>query len=349
MSADLDDLYARHQDRLEDFWNRRKNWPRFEREFRVFGRRVRLASNQTEGLASADYSIPQYSVASPTDDAPFVIQLIVQPAPVPPGPAPDDLMRYIQYAGDGDWLAMQLGAWGHCQIDLRVGRALAVLTPELAGQPELVSRCLLNTILTNLFIAGGLGLLHATCLVRDARALLLMAPHNAGKSTTALRLALAGYALMSDSMVYVSPGPDGIQLLGFPVGRVKLRGDVLAEFPRLKPLLTPEPIRGETKHTLDLRRLDPALVYSSAVQSTAVDLCLLERREGHGTQWRPASRAEVMEAVMQSSLYFDTAAVWRRNLAAIDKLIARARLHHLLVGPGAGGIVQAVETLQGKS
>ena len=349
MSGDLDDLYARHQDRLEDFWNRRENRPRFEREFRLFGRRVRMASNQADVLASADYSIPQYSVAPPTDDAPFAIQLIVQPAPLSPGPAPDDLMRHIQYAGDGDWLAMQLGAWGHCQVELRAGRALAVLTPELAGQPELVSRCLLNTILTNLFIASGLGLLHATCLVRDERVLLLMAPHNAGKSTTALRLALAGYALMSDSMVYVSPKPDGIQLLGFPVGRVKLRADVLAEFPRLQPLFTPEPIRGETRHALDLRRLDPALVCSSAIQPTAVDLCLLERSESHETQLRPATRAAIMEAVMQSSLYFDTAAVWRRNLAALDKLVARARLHHLLVGSEAGGIVQAVETLQGKS
>ena len=345
MSGDLDDLYARHQDRLEDFWNRRENRPRFEREFRLFGRRVRMASNRAEALAAADFSLPQYSVAPPTDDAPFAIQLIMQPAPVPPGSAPDDLMRHIQYAGDGDWLAMQLGAWGHCQIELRAGRALAVLTPELTGQPELVSRCLLNTILTNLFIASGLGLLHATCLVREDRALLLMAPHNIGKSTMALRLALAGYALMSDSMVYVSPSADGIQLLGFPAGRVKLRGDVLAEFPRLQPLLIPEPIRGEIKHTLDLRRLNPALVYSSAFQPAAVDLCLLNRNESQETQLKPATRAEVMEAVMQSSLYFDTAAVWRRNLAAIDALIARARLYHLFIGSETREIVKTVEAL----
>ena len=345
MSDELAILYRRHQDTLEDFWNRRGNRPHLEREFRLFGRVVRMASNHAGALASADFSIPQFSVAPPTGDAPFSIQLIVQAAPIPPGPAPDDLMRRIQYAGEGDWLAMQLGAWGYCQVELSRGRALAVLAPELAEQPELICRCLLNTILTNFFIAGGLGLLHATCLVRADQAILLIAPHNAGKSTTALHLALAGYKLMSDSMVYVAHDKGGAQLLGFPVGRVKLREDMTARFPRLQARLVPEPIRGETKRTLDLRQVDPALVQETVCTPAAIDLCLLRRGDEQETRRRPAARAEVMEAVMMNSLYYDTEAVWRRNLMPLERLVDQARLHHLVIGSDANSLTAAIASL----
>jgi hypothetical protein len=46
-----------------------------------------------------------------------------------------------------------------------------------------------------------------------------------------------------------------------------------------------------------------------------------------------------------NSLFFDTDAVWRRNLALIGRLLDVARCHHLAIGSDAGGILAAVESL----
>ena len=346
---DFEDLYARHAAGLEDFWGRRDNDASATRDFEVCGHRVRLASNEAGGLAgvlnAANFSAPMYSTAPAVDAPPLLIRLVVRPTPQPPGPLPANLFAHITYTGADDWLAIQLGAWGHCQADLAAGRALAVLSPELAAEPEVVSRCMLNTLLNNFLTARGLSMLHATSLVRDQRVLLLIAPHGTGKSTSALRLALAGYPLMSDSQVYVTQRPEGLLLTGFPVGRVRLRRDMLPDFPSLHALLAPEEVRGETKFTVDLRRVDPALARATAVRPEQVDLCLLTRHTAAETALRPATRAQVLYVAMQNSLHFDRADAWRANVAGIERLVDRARWFHLTVGRDPNSLLSVVSAL----
>lgn len=339
---EFDRLYARHAANLEDFWGRRDTQLNYVRDFQIFGHAVRLAANQPGVLGAADFSAPLYSTAPPVAAPPLLIRLVVRPRPQPLAPLPENLFNDIQYSGGDDWLAIQLGAWGHCQVDLSAGRALAVLSPELAAQPEVVSRCLLNTLLNNLLTARGLSMLHATSLVRGEQVLLLIAPHGTGKSTTALRLALAGYPLMSDSQVYLTARPDGLLLTGFPVGRVRLRRDMLADFPSLRELLTPEEVRGETKFTLDLRRVDPTLVRATAVAPERVELCLLTRHAAAATTVRPATRAEVLDVAMQNSLHYDRAEAWRPNVANIEQLVDLARWRHLTVGTDPNGLLDTV-------
>jgi hypothetical protein len=345
---DAETLFEKYEDRLEDFWGRREARPRYTRYVYLFGRPLQLVSNQRTLLTAIDGCLPLYSKAAPVAGMAFSIQLVVQLAQRDPGPVPPDLFDQIQYAGSGQWLTILLGAWGHCYVDLAAGKAVAVLTPELAQEPELVSRCLLNTVITNFFISSGYAMLHASCLVRQGRAVLLMAAHNSGKSTTALRMALAGYPLLSDSMVFLPPDEERPQLLGFPVGKIKLRHDMVAAFPQLQSLLTPELVRGETKYSLDLRRVDPSLVLEEAACPEAVDLCLLERGEGERTLLSTAAKPAVRAAIMQNSLFFDTKEVWLRNLSGIQRLVDRSQWHHLIIGSDKDSLVEAVGALWNK-
>jgi len=342
---DFDGLFLHYQDKLEDFWGRRQNRPQFERTVQVFDRRIRVGSNDEDVLSAVDNSLPLYSVVLPSDGASFAVQFVVQAGPLDPGPPPENLFDYVQYTGDASWLTIRLDAWGHCYIDLIDGRAVAVLSPRLAQRPDLISLCLLNTILTNFFIGDGYGMLHASCLLRNGRALLLLAPHNSGKSTTALRLALAGHQLVSDSMIFLSPASETMQLLGFPVGKVKLRGDMVVAFPRLQALMEEEPVGDETKYGVDLRRVDPGLVCDSAVTPDAIDLCLLTRSKGAATRLMPATRDAVVDAVTMNSLFFDTDSVWRCNLASIERLLKQARCYHLAIGSDVDGILGVVDSL----
>lgn len=344
----FDGYFARYEDQLTDFWERRRNTPLYKRTFTIFGRQVHLASNEARVLEAADFSRPLFSSAPFVAGRSLAVEIIVRPFPVSPGPLPDNLFDHIHYSGRDSWLVMQLGGWGQCQVDLAVGRARALLSEEIGSQPEAISRYLLNTILTNFIISTGLGLLHTTAVYRDGRILLMMAGHNSGKSTTALHLALAGYAFVSDSQIYVEQGAEGLRLYGFPVGRVKLRQDMVAQFPRLAAFLESEPVRWETKFRLDLHRVDPALVYDDVIRPERVVLCLLSRNGGDKSALSPASTAEVLETAMVNSLFFDSADVWRKNFEQIEGLVQAADCYRLAIGTDEADIIRVVDGLMGR-
>ncbi len=360
----LKDLYAKYRPQHEDFWHRRALEPEFSRTFRVNGCSVEMTSNHAGVLTVADLVAPQYSVAPPRPGAGFRLQIAVHAPTVDPGPPPEDMFPFIHYAGSGDWFNLHLGAWGSCFADLRTGFGVAILAPTFAARPDLVARHLINTLLTNFLTRNGFAMLHATGLVRNGtplngdrslrlrkasaqtathptRVLLLMAPHNSGKSTTALRLTLSrAFRLLTDSMVYLSETPDGLQLTGFPVGRGKLRRDMLPHFPELAPLLTPEQVRDETKFVLDLHQLDSTLVYDEAIVPDQIDLCLLKRNGQPKTFIQEATLEETWEAIMLNSLHNDTPEVWAENLRLIEPLVNRARLFHLEIGTEGNGIIE---------
>ncbi|NUM48148.1 MAG: hypothetical protein HUU38_25865 [Anaerolineales bacterium] len=361
----LKDLYAKYRPQHEDFWHRRALEPEFSRTFRVNGCLVEMTSNHAGVLIVADLVAPQYSVAPPRPGAGFRLQIAVHAPPVDPGPPPEDLFPLIHYTGSGDWFNLHLGAWGTCFADLRAGFGVAILAPSLAARPVLVARHLINTLLTNFLTRNGFAMLHATGLVRVSssmpssslsgvrtpnsrgfakaktagRVLLLMAPHNSGKSTTALRLTLSrAFRLLTDSMVYLSETPDGLQLSGFPVGRGKLRRDSLPPFPEL----TPEQVRDETKFVLDLHQLDSTLVFDEAIVPDQIDLCLLKRNGQPKTFIQEATLDETWEAILLNSLHDDTPEVWAENLRLIEPLVNRARLFHLEIGTEGNGIVERI-------
>lgn len=337
--------YKQIADELEDFWGRRSNNPRFGRDGLVFGHPYRLLSNVESLLTVVDISRAYFSQAPQLNRPPFSVQLVVCASRQNPGPPPDSLFDLITYSGAGSWLMLHLGAWGHAHVDLAQGRAVAVLDPQLGARPDVVAHSLLNTILLNFCLYQGYALLHASCLVRQRKALLLMAPHNSGKSTTALHLIQAGFHLLTDSMVHISPFHKGQLLCGFPVGKIKLRRDVLARFAHLQPLLISEQVRDETKFTLNLRDLYPQKVVEQALDPQEVDLCLLTRQDSEETTIEPATETAVWDAVLQNSLFFDDEAVWKRNLAQITPLLDRARCYHLRIGRDPARITEAVQGL----
>ena len=341
-------LYEAHKPQLEDFWGRRDDGPLQTRSFAVFGRAVDLASNHADVLSAVDFSLPQFSVIPPLAEPPFTVQVIVRALDVPDDARIETITQAIVYTGRDDWIAMQLGPWGYAHANLTTGRAAVVIDRSLADRPDIFSRAVLNTLLLNFCLGNGYAMLHASCLVRDGRVLLLMAPHNTGKSTTALHLIRAGFALLSDSMVHVVPETDPAAppvLVGFPTRRIKLRGDMLASFPAFGPHVREELVRDETKYVVDLMQVDPRTCITEGVAARAVTLCLLERQETAETTWQPAPPAAVSEAVMRNSLFYDSRLIWERNLAGIERLLAGARAYRLAIGRDAVALVQAVETL----
>ena len=345
-SFDARALFAAHADDLEDFWGRRRHGPAYTRAFHLFGRPVRLAANVLPLLEAVDAVLPLYSTASPVAAPALHLHLVAAEALAGAGPPPPDLFDRIHYAGHGAWISLHLGPWGMAWADLAAGTARAVVAPALASRPAAVARFLLNTLLLNLLDGRGFSMVHATSLVRSGRLLLLMGPHNSGKSTAALHLALAGYRFLADSQLYVTPRRDVLELVGFPVGQTKLRPDMVDAFPRLRPSARPEQVRHEQKYRVDLREVDPALIQEEAlVDPPAVHLCLVARHSGSETERRSAGRAEMRAALVHNGPFWNEPARWHDHLRRLERMLVQAECHHLRLGTEPAGLLAALAPL----
>jgi hypothetical protein len=342
---DFNALYRAHNRRMEDFWSRRGNAPKYEQTIHIFGHPVIFDSNDKNALDSATLAEGMYSIGDPPSGSPWRIHLTVHSADPQPATPPERLIDLVGYAGADDWLSIDLRAWGHCFVDMARGEAFAVLSPSLAENPELLCLALLNTILTNFITRHGYSMLHASALVKDGDILLLQAPHGTGKSTTALRLLLNGYKLLSDSMVYLGERDGDLWMGGFPVGRIKLREDMLPMFPALAARAQAEPVRNETKHRVDLMRLDPSLVCRDMARIRHVEYCLLERWERTESKIGPLTENELWPEIMANSLHYDTPEIWVQNLRRIERMLEHANLHRLWIGTSEDEILKTVKSL----
>ena len=330
---------------MEDFWSRRTNAPKYEKTIHIFGHPVIFDGNHEGVLESAALAEQMYSTSNLQDGSSWRVHLTVHdPAPRPPRP-PERLIDLVHYAGAEDWLSIDLREWGHCFVDMKRGEAFAVLSSSLAANPEQVSLVLINTILTNFITRHGYSMLHASALVRDGHLLLLQAPHGTGKSTTALRLLLNGYQLLSDSMVYVGEHSGDLWLGGFPVGRIKLRTDMLPLFPALAMVAQVEPVRNETKHRVDLSQVDPSLARRDIIQVNRVEFCLLERWDRLESRIQPLSEEELWPEIMVNSLHYDHIELWKENLGRIELLLRKSNLHRLHIGTSEAEIIKTVNQL----
>jgi hypothetical protein len=342
---DFNELYRQHQHRMEDFWSRRAHAPKFEKTIHVFGQPVVFDSNHEKVLDSALLAEQMYSIADIHHESVWRVHLTVHdPDPAPASP-PARLIDLVHYAGADGWLSIDLREWGHCFVDMDRGEAHAVLAQSLAEEPELVCLVLINTILTNFITRHGYSMLHASALVKGERLLLLQAPHGTGKSTTALRLLLNGYQLLSDSMVYIGERAGALWMGGYPIGRIKLRTDMLPLFPALAAMTQTEPVRNETKHRVDLRRVDPTLTRQEMIRIQHVEFCLLERWDKFESALEPLSEAELWPEIMVNSLHYDTPALWNENLRRVELMLRKANLHRLHIGTSEDEILRTVNEL----
>lgn len=341
---DFDELYRAYNDQMEDFWSRRANAPKYQKTIHIFGHPVIFDSNHETILDSATLAEPMYSTTNIQNESTWRIHLTVPSQPVT-APPPQRLIDLIHYVGADDWLSIDLLEWGNCFVDLKRGEAHGVIAASLAENPELVSQVLINTILTNMIMQHRYSMLHASALIKDGNILLLQAPHGTGKSTTALRLLLNGYKLLSDSMVYIGERGDELWMGGFPVGRIKLRKDMLPVFPALAAEAELEPVRNEIKHRVELQRVDSALAYPRMIRIQHVEYCLLERWDKSESKIDSLAEDELWPAIMVNSFHYDTMELWHENLRKIDLLLKHASLHRLCIGTSEDEILKTVNEL----
>lgn len=329
----------------EDFWSRRANAPRHQFRFVAWGMPVEVAAHQPGLLAAAQRSARRFG----QDDGrrtvpPAYVQIIGQAAPA--GEPPADWPAALRYAGAGEWISLSAGAWGHGVGRLDERQALIVLTPALAAQTQLISRFFIDHYVLN-FLFRDWAMLHASAVLDPAGRVLvaLLGDHDAGKSTTALRLLRAGWHFLADGMLLFQPRADHLAAAGYPIGEVKLRDDALARFPEYAG--DPLTVREQRKTVVDLRAAHPDAVVTTTVTPAVLHVCLTERRAGQPhTTLAPLPEAEARAALAAHTVYWDEPERLRTQTRSLEHLLTLAACHRLTLGADPAGVLTTLETLR---
>jgi hypothetical protein len=324
---------------MEDFWSRQANAQTVSFEFAPLGMPAKISANQPEVLAAARLSAGRFSQAAESNGQTMRIQIVVRSETTEP--VPDDLPERLVYAGVGNWITVSAGVWGHGFANLDAREGVVLLSPALAAETRLVSRYFIDHYLLN-FILIDWAMLHASCVLTPdrQRLVVMIGPHNAGKSTTALHLLRVGYHFLADGMALIKQTEAGFIVGGYPIGEVKLRDDVLTLFPEY----TGEAVRvrEDRKTVVNLRAAHSERLVEMLINPASIHLCLVERSGTRQTQIRPLSPAGIWPRLMVNTVYWAEPERLAHNIEALQALLRIAGLHRLELGTDVAGIVTAL-------
>ncbi|HEY4690442.1 MAG TPA: hypothetical protein VIK33_14090 [Anaerolineae bacterium] len=327
----------------DDFWSRRANAQTHVFECAPYGIPATISSNDEGVLAAARLSAARYSRSDIQRGRPIRIRCIVADRG-PREPIPDDLADRLVYSGLEDWITLSAGEWGRGFANLQSREACVFLSPALAHDARFVSRYFLDHYVLNMVLTEW-AMLHASCAfdVERQRLIVMVATHNIGKSTTALRLARAGYAFLADGMALLQREGDSLVVGGYPIGEVKLRDDVLAWFPEYRGQAVHA--REQQKTIVNLRAAHPSRIVETLITPASIHLCFVERHAAPETRVAVTHMPEVLPIVAANTAYWNDAARLEHNTITLHHLLRIASLHRLYLGSDPDGIIAAVNQL----
>lgn len=243
--------------------------PTLGRDVRLAGETLRVETDDPRVMALAEAVFATYG--PPADDAgePLLLRVLVH-AP----PAPEPLFTKPVYRTQGHLFTVVLGRHDSGAADVVSGQAFAIVSPALVEVGWRLQQQVLATLaLAMLGPARGYLPLHAACLTRGGRSVLVHGPSGAGKSTLTYAAVRRGYQVVSEDALQIAG--DG-RVWGIP-WQFQLLPDVPRFFPELAGLEPRLQANGERKIDVDLAGLHPGRVAPSAPLGP---LLLLARRPG---------------------------------------------------------------------
>lgn len=235
--------------------------PDAQLELPLLGVPVRFQGNAA-ALAVAARTFARWRTLPPqlvAPGPPALVELAVGP------PAGPDLPGEALLRCHGDTMLAALGA-SLMTAQLAAGRALAVVTPELAADEPRLGREVIERLGLLMTVGRDRTPLRAAAVVRDGRAALLVADDAAETATLCYACLRAGFGLLADTTVYVSTA-----------GRPRLWGHaglLPAELRKASPQLVGRVLKQD----------EQAAAAQSALYAEATAICLVERGAGQASQ-----------------------------------------------------------------
>jgi len=202
------------------------------------------------------------------------------------------------FRGRNEYVHADYGSDGSVWFDLKARAVSGILSEDLLSDAGVFRRTVLAVIAGVLAPALDVVGLHAGCVARDGKAVLLAAASGVGKSTLTLALALRGWSLLSDDWTFVAESPTGLRAWGM-LTALKLLPDAVRYFPGLSALSPAPALNGEMSF-----EIDPWSFFrvGRTVDASPASIVLLERGPAAGSGARSqVSRSDPEE--MQTALF----------------------------------------------
>ena len=181
-------------------------------------------------------------------------------------------------------------------------------------------------------------LLHASCVERDGRAVLMTGESGAGKSTLATLLAARGWRFMGDEFALVDPETGLVH--AFP-RLISLKNAGIAAAIAARPDARLGPLLAGTPKG-DIRHMVPDAIAVGAMDEPARPALLLYPRHGFAAETRPVLASESFVRLTQASTNY--VAMGEAGFSALTGLV-RAVPAHAIDYPDGVAAIDQVEAL----
>jgi hypothetical protein len=307
--------------------------------FPLLGLPLEIRSNSPAVIMAAERSFGRWSDLEPAlveQIEPLIVSLIVHPAD-PHSPRSILHAPFSQRVHGDCFIASSGGNLLTAQMDR--GHALGFVTPELVADDLHFRYNVLECLALLLTSWRDRTPIHAGAIARAGRALLLVGPSAAGKSTLCYACVRAGFGLLAEDVVYVSLR-HGLRLWGNP-WRIHLLPDAPRLFPELADLPTSIQANGKRKLAVEIAALGTERMCRHAERAI---VCLVERHGG-----RASTLAPIDPAVAVATLSRDLEAGFDLHTRAgeVAATLAAESAYRLEVGTDLEGAVALLRGLAG--
>ena len=224
---------------------------------------------------------------------------------------------YISYHGDGVRALCDLA---------REHTWLSYLQPDDYSL-YLASHPFVTFSLIELLKRRGLFNLHAAGLCIDGRGIVVAGNSGVGKTTLAVALARAGFDFLSDDMLLLKAGQDGLRVLGFP-DQSDVADNTVSMFPELRAALNPFGLRVGPKSQIRVEAF-----YGVRTVWECRPAVVIFPRVGRAEEslLTPVDRDEALLELLPN-LLLTQAASSQAHLDALTRLAQEARCYRLETG-----------------
>jgi hypothetical protein len=308
----------------------------FVESFAPLGVRLRLETNSREILEACRVSFGCYGLpdaGAPT--AQFVIRLFVDNSfeAVPPWPNP-------VFRSQGHLFYVSVGGQNTCVADLRRRYAAGFVSPAMAQDHDFLRstflECLALTMMT--FGRGATHTyVHASAVAKGGRGLIFSGLRESGKSTLAYACARRGFYFVTDDVVYLNEGNDGLVAWGRP-GRLRFLLDGVRFFPELKLKVDTLQTQNHDFVEFDVEDILPG---QAEVCCRPAALFFLERTSGP-TSYEKLEPGEAVR-LLTRDLIHDSPAVMKKHLHMWTALASRGS-YRLFCSEDLHAVVELLES-----
>jgi hypothetical protein len=246
------------------------------------------------------------------DRPPARLRLIVSPTTVP-AVLGAPVLRAQQHL-----LSIVLDAANFALCDLRCGFGFACLSEDAIIDKDYLRWFFVEAMTYSILSTLHLTPLHAGCVARDGRGLLLCGVSAAGKSTLTYACARAGFAYVSDDVSSLVRGEPSCQVIGKPF-QFRFRDTAPALFPELGAFMPKTAPNG--KPSIEIRTHELAAI-RTALTCEAECLVFLNRG-GSGAPYLSPVEPDEARRRLQSDLPVLEPRAWSEQRASLARLITK--------------------------